>query len=326
MALGPRSAAPRPLRGGGPQCATAAPRRAGPRAPPRTRRAAAATAGAPSPAAAFTAAAPAVVAGAGLAGLSAALALHRAGFAPLVLERAPALRGEGSAIALWSNAWRALDALGVGDKVRAGTPLLERFELVRSSGRRLRAFDITECDAACTGGEAAEFRGVTRGALLRALAGGLPDGALRFGVGVEGVEAAAGPGGAGREHVEGAGGRTGCARRGAAAGQAVARTGAWCPSRSRPLTACRCAPPPLPHARRRPRGASQRRQHAGVRAARRRRRRAQRGRAPPGAGGAKLCGCAGGRRGAGLQLLLFSPTPSHQTQHTETDHLLLPLI
>lgn len=55
---------------------------------------------------------PIVIAGAGVAGLATALALHRAGLTPLVLERAPALREEGSAIALWANAWRALDALG----------------------------------------------------------------------------------------------------------------------------------------------------------------------------------------------------------------------
>jgi 2-polyprenyl-6-methoxyphenol hydroxylase-like FAD-dependent oxidoreductase len=36
----------------------------------------------------------------------------------VVLERAPVLRQEGSAIALWVNAWRALDALGVSDELR----------------------------------------------------------------------------------------------------------------------------------------------------------------------------------------------------------------
>jgi 2-polyprenyl-6-methoxyphenol hydroxylase-like FAD-dependent oxidoreductase len=44
----------------------------------------------------------------------------------VVLERAPALRQEGSAVALWSNAWRALDALGVSDQLRHDYLLLQR--------------------------------------------------------------------------------------------------------------------------------------------------------------------------------------------------------
>jgi 2-polyprenyl-6-methoxyphenol hydroxylase-like FAD-dependent oxidoreductase len=43
-----------------------------------------------------------------------------------VLERAPALRQEGSAVALWSNAWRALDALGMGQLLRDDFLLLDR--------------------------------------------------------------------------------------------------------------------------------------------------------------------------------------------------------
>lgn len=137
---------------------------------------------------------PIVVAGAGIAGLAAAAALHKAGFRTLVLERAPALRDEGAAIALWANAWRALDALGAGNAVRAAAraPLLTRFELVRSDGRPLRAFRLDECDAARAGGDDAEFRGVRRGAVLEALAAQLPPGCVRLGVGVDSIEAAGG--------------------------------------------------------------------------------------------------------------------------------------
>lgn len=44
----------------------------------------------------------------------------------MVLERAPGLRQEGSALALWSNAWRALDVLGVGQQLRGDSLLLDR--------------------------------------------------------------------------------------------------------------------------------------------------------------------------------------------------------
>jgi 2-polyprenyl-6-methoxyphenol hydroxylase-like FAD-dependent oxidoreductase len=35
-----------------------------------------------------------------------------------VLESSPALRASGFAFTTWKNAFRALDALGVGDKIR----------------------------------------------------------------------------------------------------------------------------------------------------------------------------------------------------------------
>ncbi|KAF8721258.1 hypothetical protein HU200_023184 [Digitaria exilis] len=59
-----------------------------------------------------------VIVGAGLAGLATALGLHRKGVRSLVLESSPALRTAGFAFTAWRNAFRALDALGVGDKIR----------------------------------------------------------------------------------------------------------------------------------------------------------------------------------------------------------------
>jgi 2-polyprenyl-6-methoxyphenol hydroxylase-like FAD-dependent oxidoreductase len=61
-----------------------------------------------------------VIAGAGLAGLAVALGLHRKGVGSVVLESSPALRTSGFAFFTWTNAFRALDALGVGDKMRGG--------------------------------------------------------------------------------------------------------------------------------------------------------------------------------------------------------------
>jgi 2-polyprenyl-6-methoxyphenol hydroxylase-like FAD-dependent oxidoreductase len=61
----------------------------------------------------------AVIIGGGPGGLAAALAVRRAGFTPVVCEAAAELREVGSGLTLWPNALRALDALGVGEAVRA---------------------------------------------------------------------------------------------------------------------------------------------------------------------------------------------------------------
>lgn len=70
-----------------------------------------------------------VIVGAGIAGLATALALHRVGIKSLVLESAPGPRDGGAAIALWRNAWRALDVLGVGEKLRHRYILLDRYDV-----------------------------------------------------------------------------------------------------------------------------------------------------------------------------------------------------
>lgn len=61
----------------------------------------------------------AVVIGAGVGGLTAALALYRRGWHITVLERAPTLAPRGAALVLAPNAQHALGALGLGDAVTA---------------------------------------------------------------------------------------------------------------------------------------------------------------------------------------------------------------
>ena len=61
---------------------------------------------------------PVLVAGGGIGGLAAALALTRRGFAVKVLEQAPQLGEIGAGIQLGPNAFAAFDALGVGPKAR----------------------------------------------------------------------------------------------------------------------------------------------------------------------------------------------------------------
>ena len=61
---------------------------------------------------------PVIVAGGGIGGLAAALALVRRGFAVTVLEQAPEIGEIGAGIQLGPNAFHAFDALGIGDKAR----------------------------------------------------------------------------------------------------------------------------------------------------------------------------------------------------------------
>ncbi|MFE5709400.1 FAD-dependent monooxygenase [Streptomyces sp. NPDC056501] len=60
----------------------------------------------------------AVVIGAGIGGLTAAVALHRNGWQVTVLERAADLAPVGAGIGLAPNSQRALDVIGLGDRVR----------------------------------------------------------------------------------------------------------------------------------------------------------------------------------------------------------------
>jgi len=62
---------------------------------------------------------PVLVAGGGIGGLAAALALTRRGFSVKVLEQAPQLGEIGAGIQLGPNAFAAFDALGIGDKARS---------------------------------------------------------------------------------------------------------------------------------------------------------------------------------------------------------------
>ncbi len=61
---------------------------------------------------------PVLVAGGGIGGLAAALALVRQGFEVTVLEQAPEIGEIGAGIQLGPNAFHAFDALGIGDKAR----------------------------------------------------------------------------------------------------------------------------------------------------------------------------------------------------------------
>lgn len=73
---------------------------------------------------------PILVAGGGIGGLTAALALARVGFDVTVLEKAARLGEVGAGIQLGPNAFRAFDALGVGDTMRGMAIYVDRLRLM----------------------------------------------------------------------------------------------------------------------------------------------------------------------------------------------------
>ena len=75
--------------------------------------------------------------------MSAALALHRAGFAVKVFERAPAFGEIGAGISLWPNATRVLQSLGVLEPVLASGEPVTHFNLLRPDGRTISAIAMT---------------------------------------------------------------------------------------------------------------------------------------------------------------------------------------
>jgi 2-polyprenyl-6-methoxyphenol hydroxylase-like FAD-dependent oxidoreductase len=84
----------------------------------------------------------AVVIGAGIGGLTAALALKQTGWDVAVYERAPELREVGAGLTLWTNAVKVLRKLGVGGAIEKVAAPLNRSELRSWRGRLLAATDF----------------------------------------------------------------------------------------------------------------------------------------------------------------------------------------
>ncbi|KAK0581799.1 hypothetical protein LWI29_018161 [Acer saccharum] len=103
-----------------------------------------------------------VIVGAGIAGLTTSLGLHRLGIRSLVLESSETLRVTGFAFTTWSNAWRALDAVGIGHSLRQQHQLLESGE--------------------------SEIRCMKRKVLLEELERELPSGTIRYSSKVVSIE------------------------------------------------------------------------------------------------------------------------------------------
>ncbi|XP_042455332.1 monooxygenase 2-like [Zingiber officinale] len=112
-----------------------------------------------------------IIVGAGLAGLAVSVGLHRKGIRILVLESSDTLRAAGFALTVWNNAWRALDALGVGDSLRRHHLRLQTAVVSSASSASL----VTKLTV-----KEHEVRCVRRNLLVEALAGQLPHGIIRY--------------------------------------------------------------------------------------------------------------------------------------------------
>ncbi|XP_077231186.1 monooxygenase 2-like isoform X3 [Tasmannia lanceolata] len=118
-----------------------------------------------------------VIVGAGIAGLTTALGLHRTGLKSLVLESSDSLRITGFAFLTWTNAWRALDALGIGSSLRQEHLPLQGL-VGGSTATGLSTAQISIKASAKCGDH--EVRCVKRKLLLETLVKELPPDTIRF--------------------------------------------------------------------------------------------------------------------------------------------------
>lgn len=86
-----------------------------------------------------------IVAGAGIGGIAAALALSNLGLPVTVLEQAPSLGEIGAGLQLGPNAFAALDALGAGERVRARAVFTDRLVMMDAVDcREVASFEVGE--------------------------------------------------------------------------------------------------------------------------------------------------------------------------------------
>ncbi|KAF6159025.1 hypothetical protein GIB67_022180 [Kingdonia uniflora] len=138
-----------------------------------------------------------IIIGAGIAGLTTSLGLHKflslsillvlslLGLKSLVLESWDGLRISGFAFTTWTNAWKALDALGISESLRNQHDLLEG--IVASSTVSGALTSQMSFIAKSKKGDH-EVRCTGRKVLLEALEKELPSGTIRFGSKVVSIE------------------------------------------------------------------------------------------------------------------------------------------
>ena len=86
----------------------------------------------------------AIVVGGGVGGLTAAIALRQAGIDTVVFERAAQLRPVGAGLHLWTNAFLALQQIGLAEAVAATGTVVERSQYLTAEGRLLAEWKTGE--------------------------------------------------------------------------------------------------------------------------------------------------------------------------------------
>ena len=82
--------------------------------------------------------------GGGIGGLTAALALQQSGFQAEVFEQAPVLLDVGAAIAMWPNAMRVLEHLGLGEKILESGGVVAELRWMDQDGFLLNRVSISD--------------------------------------------------------------------------------------------------------------------------------------------------------------------------------------
>jgi 2-polyprenyl-6-methoxyphenol hydroxylase-like FAD-dependent oxidoreductase len=118
----------------------------------------------------------ATIIGGGIGGAAAAIALTRAGWPVEVHERAEMRETSGAALGLWPTAMTALDALGVGDQIRAAATAQGAGSLRRADGRRIATVDARRIAGA-------PVLLIPRRDLATILVGALPTNTIHYGAG-----------------------------------------------------------------------------------------------------------------------------------------------
>ncbi|KAK3412749.1 hypothetical protein EUGRSUZ_I01448 [Eucalyptus grandis] len=126
-----------------------------------------------------------VIVGAGTAGLTTALGLHRLGIKSLVLESHDSLRITGFALTTWTNAWKALDALGITESLRRQHNQL----LGVMTTSTISGLPTAERPFSATGTQRDhEVRCMQRKILMETLVKELPSGTIKFSSKVVSIE------------------------------------------------------------------------------------------------------------------------------------------
>ncbi|MEU7983320.1 FAD-dependent oxidoreductase [Streptosporangium canum] len=126
----------------------------------------------------------AVVVGAGIGGLTAAVALQQRGWDVTVFERASSLEPVGSGLAVAANALKALDTIGVGDEIRELSAIQGEAGVRRADGRWL--MKTTEESTSARHGDSVVL--LRRADLVDALSARLAPGTIRLNTTVTGVD------------------------------------------------------------------------------------------------------------------------------------------